>query len=150
MGLDVVSRPEIRMWQCNDIKLFFRLFALAETLVLHILRQPLSTRVSQRMHHALEIQEILCNIFLYCAPPENIPLNAPPKSSIVVKYMAAAHRNLTALAGTCRAFKEPALDVKWMVSIDLSLIARCLPGASRRASPLERVVRWFQPLSRIA
>ncbi|KAF8434139.1 hypothetical protein L210DRAFT_3485675, partial [Boletus edulis BED1] len=42
--------------------------------------------------------------------------------------------DLVALARTCRAFKEPALDILWEQLDDLSPIARCLPEASHRES----------------
>lgn len=63
------------------------------------------------MHHALEIQEILLIIFGQCHPPDT-----------------------AALARTCRAFKEPALDVLWEVLCDLSPLAQCLPEASQLSS----------------
>ena len=86
------------------------------------------------MHHALEIQEILSHIFSYCSPP------------VPSLYLIAFHRktapDLAALARTCCAFKEPALDALWKELIDLSPLARCLPEASIQLSP--RKVRWFQ------
>ena len=77
------------------------------------------------MHHALEIQEILSNIFVYCSP------------SLLGKKVTA---DLAALARTCRAFKEPALDVLWRELVDLSQLARCLPEVSHKGNK----VRWFQ------
>ena len=71
------------------------------------------------MHHALEIQEILSNIFGCCYPSD-----------------------LPSLARTCRAFKEPALDVLWEMLDNLSAIARCLPQASEKSSSDE--VRRFR------
>ncbi|KAF8135734.1 hypothetical protein EV363DRAFT_1551692 [Boletus edulis] len=41
-------------------------------------------------------------------------------------------RDLAAIARTCRAFKEPALDVLWSVLEDVSPLARCLSDVSRR------------------
>ena len=64
------------------------------------------------MHHALQIQEILQNIFDYC------------------RRVHGATTDLPALARTCRTFKEPALDVLWEQLDDVSPIARCLPGTS--------------------
>ena len=60
------------------------------------------------MHHALEIQEILFNIFGHC-------------------YESA----LPPLARTCRAFKEPALDTLWAELEDLFPLALCLPDVPR-------------------
>ncbi|KAF8555280.1 hypothetical protein OG21DRAFT_1483954 [Imleria badia] len=66
------------------------------------------------MHHALQIQEILLNVFGYCRLPT----------------WSRTTSNLPALARTCRAFKEPALDVLWENLLDPSPLARCLPEAS--------------------
>ncbi|KAF8124904.1 hypothetical protein EV363DRAFT_1538942 [Boletus edulis] len=74
------------------------------------------------MHHALQIQEILSSIFGHC------------------------HRRIdqASLARTCRAFKEPALDVLWEeFSRDISPLARCLPVASRPLYLNNRLVRCF-------
>ncbi|KAF8547953.1 hypothetical protein OG21DRAFT_1449763 [Imleria badia] len=59
------------------------------------------------MHHTLEIHEILLNIFDQCCSCD-----------------------LPALARTCRAFKEPALDALWEGLDDLSPLVECLPEAS--------------------
>ena len=79
------------------------------------------------MHHALEIQEILSNIFVYCSP------------SVLGKKPTT---DLAALARTCRAFKEPALDVLWRELVDLSQLARCLPEVSHKLEGNK--VRRFQ------
>ncbi|KAF8135801.1 hypothetical protein EV363DRAFT_1429498 [Boletus edulis] len=68
------------------------------------------------MHHALEIHEILLNIFGHCYPPDT--------------WQGAS--NLASLARTCLIFKEPALDILWEELDDLSILARCLPEASHR------------------
>ncbi|KAF8138825.1 hypothetical protein EV363DRAFT_1445617 [Boletus edulis] len=68
------------------------------------------------MHHALEIQEILLNIFVHC----RLPCPGTDRS------------DLPALARTCRAFEEPALDVLWGNLVNPSPLARCLPEASHR------------------
>ena len=81
------------------------------------------------MRHALEIQEILLNIFGHSYLPHT------RKTS-----------DLGALAGTCHAFKEPALDVLWRELADgPSPVARCLPEASHhwQISPGNKV-GWFQ------
>lgn len=83
------------------------------------------------MHHALEIQEILSNIFEHCSPP------VPP---IYSYHYETATPDLAALARTCRAFKEPALDVLWRALIDFSRLARCLPEASHRLASQENMV----------
>ena len=77
------------------------------------------------MHHALEIQEILSNIFDHFFPVDD----------------RAAATNLAALARTCRAFKGPALDLLWRSLDDLSPLARCLPEASHELSSQEYMVR---------
>ena len=76
------------------------------------------------MHHALQIQEILLLIFYHC------------RHSRVTS-------DLPALARTCRAFKEPALDVLWEELDDPSPLARCLPEASCYLQISDNV-RWFQ------
>ena len=68
------------------------------------------------MHHTLEIEEILLNIFGY--------ISGPPG------YTARSwSTHLAALVKTCRTFKESALDVLWEELDDLSPLARCLPAA---------------------
>ncbi|KAF8549980.1 hypothetical protein OG21DRAFT_1447173 [Imleria badia] len=69
------------------------------------------------MHHALQIQEILLNLFDHCHGPHGMRETA----------------DLPALARTCRAFKEPALDVLWKWLFDPSPLARCLPEASHHS-----------------
>ncbi|KAF8441550.1 hypothetical protein L210DRAFT_1055911 [Boletus edulis BED1] len=69
------------------------------------------------MHHALQIPEVLLSIFGQDIYPNNLNIwEEPPKHT----------RDLAGLARTCRAFKEPALDVLWSVLEDLSPLARCL------------------------
>ncbi|KAF8434279.1 hypothetical protein L210DRAFT_3553512, partial [Boletus edulis BED1] len=69
------------------------------------------------MHHALEINETILNIFDHC------------------DYMYGGRRwrdnpTLASLARTCRAFKEPALNLLWEELLNLSPLAQCLPEAS--------------------
>ncbi|KAF8415762.1 hypothetical protein L210DRAFT_1042536 [Boletus edulis BED1] len=69
------------------------------------------------MHHALEIEEIILNIFDHC------------------DYMSGVQRwrdkpTLASLARTRRAFKEPALNLLWEELRILTPLARCLPEAS--------------------
>lgn len=87
------------------------------------------------MHRALEIHEILLDIFFHCRPSLPSRRKASP--------------DLLALAGTCRAFKEPALDVLWEELDNLTPLVRCLPEASERSYDLyvENKVRYlFQVL----
>ena len=69
------------------------------------------------MHHALEIQEILSNIFGCCYPSD-----------------------LPSLARTCRAFKEPALDVLWEELVNLSPLAQCLPASHQSQAEGDKAV----------
>ncbi|KAF8559470.1 hypothetical protein OG21DRAFT_738776 [Imleria badia] len=82
--------------------------------------------VCKRMHHALQIQEILSHIFIYCNP-------------LILDLSADLHKNalsdLAGLARTCRVFKEPAFDVLWEALNDLSPLVRCLPETSHQVSP---------------
>ncbi|KAF8441546.1 hypothetical protein L210DRAFT_3644823 [Boletus edulis BED1] len=82
------------------------------------------------MHHTLEIPEILLDIFGRCRYPGT---GAETASS-----------DLPALARTCRAFKEPALDLLWKNLPDPSPIVRCLPEAShcRQISPEKKNKRY--------
>ena len=75
------------------------------------------------MHRTLQVPEILSTIFDRC-PPRVLSAYPCKESS----------SDLAALARTCRAFKEPALDVLWRVLVDLYPLACCLPEASRRVS----------------
>ena len=83
------------------------------------------------MHHALEIQEILLNIFGHYDPH---PWTADGCSDL---------RRLARLARTCRAFKEPALDILWQNLRGLAPLAQCLPEASHEMRQ-GNLVRWFQ------
>ena len=59
------------------------------------------------MHHALQIQEILLNVLgRCCSPSEHEPSS-----------------DLPALGRTCRAFKEPVLDLLWEQLTDLTPLA---------------------------
>ncbi|KAF8555289.1 hypothetical protein OG21DRAFT_1483962 [Imleria badia] len=70
------------------------------------------------MHPALQIQEILLNIFDHCRLP---------------RKSGTSDADLPALARTCRAFKEPALDAPREELLDPSPLARCLPDASHHS-----------------
>ena len=85
------------------------------------------------MYHALEIQEILSNIFSHYDP---YPWTAAGRNDL---------RLLAALARTCRTFKEPALDMLWQNLRDLSPLAQCLPEASHEVHR-GNLVRWSQVL----
>ncbi|KAF8434547.1 hypothetical protein L210DRAFT_3649048 [Boletus edulis BED1] len=91
------------------------------------------------MHHALEIQEIFCNILFYCYQSY---LTAQERKQ------ALAVPTLAALARTCRTFKEPALDLLWRDLDDSSPLARCLPEASHRLS-IGSVYSFNRPLTLI-
>ncbi|KAF8425022.1 hypothetical protein L210DRAFT_984422 [Boletus edulis BED1] len=65
------------------------------------------------MHHTLQIQEIVLNIFRYCHPLTQM----------------SGTSSLPALARACRAFNGPALDVLWKELSDPSPLAQCVPGA---------------------
>ncbi|KAF8127560.1 hypothetical protein EV363DRAFT_1343598 [Boletus edulis] len=84
------------------------------------------------MHRALQIQEILLNIFGHCrAPDEEHELF-----------------HVAALARTCRIFKEPALDVLWEeLYYTLSPLARSLPEASHKSSSGD--YSFHRPLTQI-
>ena len=64
--------------------------------------------------HLREIQETLADIFLYLVPAVHLSWRRKPDPV------------LAALARTCRAFKEPALDGIWMVLYNLLPLSRCL------------------------
>ena len=93
-----------------------------------------------RMHRALEIQEILSNIFSHCSYSEQLDDKPYPLN---VHHRGKAALDLAALARTCHAFKDPALDALWRDLIDLSPLVRCLPKASNRLSRGD-MVRRFQ------
>ena len=76
------------------------------------------------MHHTLQIQEILLNIFGHCHPPTG-------------EYTSS---DLPALARTCRAFKEPALDVLWEELVNLSPLAQCLPASHQSQAEGDKAV----------
>ncbi|KAJ7622911.1 hypothetical protein DFH06DRAFT_1104944 [Mycena polygramma] len=66
------------------------------------------------MHHSLGIPELVALIFaeLQCPyPHENL-----------------SHRDLAALARTCKTFQEPALDLLWREQTTLANVLRCLPS----------------------
>ncbi|KAG9316180.1 hypothetical protein JVU11DRAFT_2201 [Chiua virens] len=69
------------------------------------------------MHHALHIHEILLNIFGHCFMSKS---SFPPCNHST---------ELVALARTCRAFKEPALDILWSELFNFSPLVRCIPQA---------------------
>ncbi|KAF8552009.1 hypothetical protein OG21DRAFT_1466366 [Imleria badia] len=77
------------------------------------------------MHHALCIEEILLHIFSYCYTHWRRWPSRPPGRQC---WYANVH--LAALARTCRAFKEPALDMIWDDLNDLTPLVRCLPESS--------------------
>ena len=78
------------------------------------------------MHHALHIEEILLNIFNYC---HTFEYRSWPRG-IFPMQRCYANVHLATLARTCRAFKEPALDMIWAELDDLTPLVRCLPRGS--------------------
>ena len=54
-----------------------------------------------------------------------------------------SQHDMLSLARTCRAFKEPALDILWARLEDLSPLVRCLPEASYVNSEGVRQFRCF-------
>lgn len=76
---------------------------------------------TKRMYHALEVDEILLNIFAHCNSPRFKHSHGRPWGVAI---------DLVALARTCRIFKEPALDVLWSELSDLCPLAQCLPEVS--------------------
>ncbi|KAF8555288.1 hypothetical protein OG21DRAFT_1507825 [Imleria badia] len=79
------------------------------------------------MHHVLQIQEIVLNIFGHCRLPT----------------WESSASDLPTLARTCRAFKEPALDVLWEELLDPSPLAICLPGAYRYSQVDQRTPKYY-------
>ncbi|KIJ13760.1 hypothetical protein PAXINDRAFT_116679, partial [Paxillus involutus ATCC 200175] len=70
------------------------------------------------MHNALGIHEILFDIFNHvCAITAADGSTKKPN----------LNPSLVALARTCRAFQEPALDALWLQLDDLTPLLRCLP-----------------------
>ncbi|KAF9233796.1 hypothetical protein BU15DRAFT_53408 [Melanogaster broomeanus] len=87
------------------------------------------------MHRALLIHEILCMIV-----------------DFVHDNSWVFNPTLAALARTCKAFKEPALDTLWFELDDLSPLARCLPrdswkGARHPSSSYEEIYSFTRPLT---
>jgi hypothetical protein len=77
------------------------------------------------MLHALQIEEILLDIFSYCY---TLVRRWPPRTTRRQRWYANVH--LVALARTCKTFKEPALDMIWADLDDLTPLIRCLPETS--------------------
>lgn len=79
------------------------------------------------MHQALQIQEILLGVFShYRLPGWWLPTS-----------------ELAALARTCRAFKESALNLLWETLHDPSPLAKCLPPEASHHSRVDNA-KWFQ------
>ncbi|KAI9567216.1 hypothetical protein HD554DRAFT_1008723 [Boletus coccyginus] len=76
------------------------------------------------MHRALYLEEILCNIFSYIPFCSHLPFPIPLQEHFL------SQKDFLSLARTCRAFKEPALDILWVRLEDLSPLVRCLPEDS--------------------
>ncbi|KAF8447209.1 hypothetical protein L210DRAFT_3472025, partial [Boletus edulis BED1] len=70
------------------------------------------------MHPALYVEEILLEIFGHCYDREES-----------TSSMRINKTDLPALARTCKAFRDPALDILWAELYSLAPLIRCLPGA---------------------
>ena len=76
------------------------------------------------MHQALQIEEILINIFSFCYVKRRLPRR------LARRQLWYANSRVAALARTCKTFKEPALDMIWAELDDLTPLVRCLSEAS--------------------
>ena len=77
------------------------------------------------MHHAFYIEEILLNIFRHCY---TLVYRWPPRTPDARgEQFWYANVHLATLARTCKAFKEPSLDMIWEELDDLTPLIRCLP-----------------------
>lgn len=77
----------------------------------------LSHDAQDDMHRALLVQEILIVIF------ESVP-TVPSSHPTDVRVL---HRTLIALACTCRAFTDVALDILWRDPPSLATLIQCMP-----------------------
>ncbi|KAI6003134.1 hypothetical protein EDD15DRAFT_1468670 [Pisolithus albus] len=73
------------------------------------------------MHACLRIAEILDLIIGFMVDDTHEP----------DKFCGIRHQDLARLARTCKAFKDPALDVLWRTQSSLSPLIRCLPSRLR-------------------
>lgn len=62
------------------------------------------------MHHCLGVLDIVRNVF-----------------QLVYDESGNGPKNVAVLAITCRAFKDPALDVLWRTMLTLAPLIMCLP-----------------------
>lgn len=83
------------------------------------------------MHRMLYVEEILREIF------SNLLFRS------LMLFSHSPRRDALALATTCRAFKEPALDILWEELPSLAPLVRCLPGASSMDSIGVRPFRYL-------
>ncbi|KAG9316255.1 hypothetical protein JVU11DRAFT_2283 [Chiua virens] len=83
------------------------------------------------MHPALQLDEILFNIFSRCDPPLGLIKQYNTRRCSEKTFSGVV--GLVALARTC-TFKEPALDVLWSELLDLTPLARCLPQVCYRTT----------------
>ena len=79
------------------------------------------------MHRVFQIPEVLLNIFCRYV-----------SSGRSVEDRESDNRDLATLARTCRAFKEPALDILWIQALYHA------PEISYQTSVTGYFVRWFQ------
>ncbi|KAF8447224.1 hypothetical protein L210DRAFT_3757192 [Boletus edulis BED1] len=72
------------------------------------------------MHPALYVEEILLEIFGHCYD----------RAGHRMYYIYINKTDLPTLARTCKAFRDPALDILWAELYSLAPLIKCLPGAS--------------------
>ncbi|KAF8126051.1 hypothetical protein EV363DRAFT_1349628 [Boletus edulis] len=85
------------------------------------------------MHPALYVEEILLEIFGQCYDREE-------------STMRINKTDLPALARTCKAFRDPALDILWAELYSLAPLIRCLPGASSQIVDKDTLYSLNRPL----
>ncbi|KAN0091471.1 hypothetical protein V8E55_005037 [Tylopilus felleus] len=91
------------------------------------------------MHRALQIEDILYSIFHHFVPVVDMDMlrcELPDSDPV-----------LPALARTCRAFKEPAMNALWMVLNDLSPLVTCIKASRQLSSRDKRFFRRHPPLT---
>ncbi|KAF8447212.1 hypothetical protein L210DRAFT_3525251 [Boletus edulis BED1] len=75
------------------------------------------------MHPALYVEEILLEIFGHCYDREEYAMH-------LIAWQRINKTDLPVLARTCKAFRDPALDILWAELYSLAPLIQCLPGAS--------------------
>ncbi|KAF9467213.1 hypothetical protein BDZ94DRAFT_1249858 [Collybia nuda] len=90
------------------------------------------------MHPCLNISEVLSNIFKYVL--EDVPSGEVPE---ITRWPEAGSMTLAALARTCKAFSEPALNVLWYRQPSLAPLLNCLPVDCYQVTEIVRGDRMF-------